>query len=141
MQLIDAARQAPSGHNTQSWKFKIVEPKDYDKIEGMFVQDFVLKAPMIILCAANPLMYKKTDNDQDNQIRAIRDLSISTAFLTLRAEELGLGTCYVGWVDREKIKLALDIPAEYVVPYVITVGYPKEKRNRSPKKEVEEILF
>lgn len=140
-ELLDAARLAPSGNNAQSWRFKIIRKKDYKELEGLFPQSFVLTAPIIIVCCADPYCYKSTSaNDDENNIKAVRDLSIATAFMTLRAEELNLGSCYIGWVDKDKLKEILKIPKEYVLPYVLSVGYPKEKHIKK-KKEIQEILF
>ena len=145
-ELIDAARLAPSGNNTQPSKYVIV--KDYQtkaklKKNNVFPQDFVYKSPAIIVCCTNPSAYEKNvkEFDNTNEVRAIRDVSIASSFLILRATELGLGTCYVGWVDEEKIKEALDIPRKYLVPYVITLGYPANKPKPTSRKGIDEILL
>jgi len=41
-------------------------------------------------------------SDQDMQGKAGRDLAFASQNLVLRAVELGLGTCYIGMVDRKK---------------------------------------
>ena len=99
--ILEAARLAPSGNNKQPWKFMIV--KDTKKLDGLFYQDFVLEAPVIIVCACDPTVYQKVEGwDSENDVRAIRDLSIATSQMVLQATELGLGTCYVGWVKKEE---------------------------------------
>ena len=130
-ELIDAARLAPSGNNAQPWYFKIVtsaEDKKKLKDSNMYPQDFVYTAPVLIICCADPSVYPAGEfikgMDHPNQVRAIRDLSLACENLVLRAVELGLGTCYIGWMDKEKVKDLLDIPKDYIVPYTITVGYP-----------------
>jgi len=127
-ELIEAAELAPSGNNAKPWHFVVVRSEEQKKLlreNGIFKQDFVYSAPVIIVCCADPSAYTKNVSgfDDDNKTRAIRDLSISSAFLVLRATELGLGTCYIGWVKKEKIKQVLEIEKGYAVPYVITVGY------------------
>jgi len=144
--LIDSARLAPSGNNAQPSSYFIVkdiETKNKLRENKIFKQSFVYQAPTIIVCCANPDTYSKHNEELDdsNKIRAIRDLSISSSFLVLRATELGLGTCYVGWIEKEKIKKVLDIPETYIVPYVVTVGYPAEKPKPTPRKRIEKILL
>lgn len=57
------------------------------------------------------------------------------------ATELGLGTCYIGLVNRDKIKEILDIPKNFIVPFVITVGYPAEKPKPTPRNKLKKIIL
>jgi nitroreductase len=133
--IIEAARLAPSGNNAQPWKFIVLRKEEIEKLKGVFPQDFVYTAPVIIVCSGCPDYYKSKDKDDLNETRANRDVSIASGFMVLRATELGLGTCYIGWLDRKKIKKALKIPENHVVPFAITLGYPAgEPRPKSVRK-------
>lgn len=145
-ELIEVVRLAPSGNNAQPTKcyiVKDVKTKSELKEQEIFYQDFVYEAPVIIVCCADPTIYKKRIGgwDDPNEIRAMRDLSIASSFLVLRATELDLGTCYVGSLKKDKIKEILNIPQKYLIPYVITVGYPAEKPESTPRKNIDEIIF
>ncbi|MBU1201735.1 MAG: nitroreductase family protein [Nanoarchaeota archaeon] len=148
LELIDAARLAPSGNNAQPWMFKIITSAKERKLlrkNKIFKQAFVYTAPAIILCCSDPYKYpgEKFDEQYDhpNKLRAIRDLAISSQNLVLRATELGLGTCYVGWMDKDKIKELFNLPLYFITPYVITVGYPAENPSEHKKKELKDILI
>lgn len=143
-EVINAGRLAPSGHNTQPWKFAVIGKKTLAKLwkNKAFCREFVSQAPAAIVCSANPRAYGKRDPvwDQDNKSRAaLRDLSIASAFMVLRATELGLGTCYIGWVKGAKIKKELGIPKEFIVPYIITLGYCAESPEPRARKKLSEI--
>ncbi len=147
-ELIDAARLAHSGNNAQPWRYKIItrdDEKNLLKTHKIFKQSFVYNAPVIILCCSDPAVYpqEKFDKDYDssNAFRAVRDLSLSAQNLVLRATELGLGTCYVGWMNKTKIKKLFNLPGRYIVPYVITVGYAKINPPEHKKKRSEEIIL
>lgn len=145
-ELINAARLAPSGNNAQPSRYFVIKDdnaKNKLKENNIFEQKFVYKAPVIIVCCTDPHAYKKNVEgwDDSNEIRAVRDLSIASSFLVLRATELGLGTCYVGWVKKDKIKEILAIPKEYFVPYIITVGYPAEQPKPTSRKSIDEVLL
>ena len=144
-ELIDAARLAPSGNNAQPGRYFIVndeETKSKLRENEIFKQDFVYEAPVIIACCADPRVYSGVKGwDDSNNVRAIRDLSIASFSLVLRATEMGLGTCYVGWVKKEEIKSILGIPDNYIVPYVITVGYPAEEPGTHSRKGIDEIII
>lgn len=144
--LIEAARLAPSGHNSQPSRFRLIqhqEAKNKLKKGNIFRQEFVYEAPVIIVCCADPDVYPKGVKglDEPNKIRCARDLSLASAFLVLRATELGLGTCFVGWVSREKIKKILHLPKKYIIPYAITVGYPAERPEPRPRKNINDIII
>jgi len=144
--LIESARLAPSSHNAQPWKFYIVKNKEVKeklKENNIFRHPFVYKSSCIIVCCADPdLSAKPSDSifsDQDLAGKAGRDLAFASQNLVLQATELGLGTCYIGMLDRKKIKDILGIPQNYILPFVIIVGYPDEKPSQTPRKKVEDI--
>lgn len=145
VELLDAARKAPSAKNTQSHRYFIVKDKEIkNKLtkHKVFKQPFVYKAPLIIICCADPAQYPKSvDAGISPNNHAYIDLSIAASFLVLRATELGLGTVFVAQIHRDKIKKVLNIPKNYVIPFVIPVGYPAEDPNPKPRKDLSEIML
>lgn len=143
--LLEAARKAPSAKNVQSHKYFIVKDKSVKNklIEaGAFKQPFVNDAPLIIICCADPSLYpKSTDIDETSTNYAYIDLSIAASFLVLRATELGLGTVFVAWIYRDKIKKILNLPKNYIIPFVIPIGYPSEDPMPKPRKDLKEIIL
>jgi nitroreductase len=147
-EVIEAARLAPSGCNSQPIRYLVIKDeatKSKLKTNNIFKQDFIYTAPVIIVCCGDPAVYpqKKSDPEFDdaNAIMAIRDVSIAAQNLVLRATELGMGTCYIGWMNKAKIKKVLKISGSYVVPFIITLGYPAEKPKARPRKSLEDILL
>jgi len=145
-EVIDAARLAPSGSNAQPCRYYVVrddKTKDKLKESQIFQQDFVYKAPVIIVCCADVQSYRQGIKgwSEENEHRALRDLSIASAFLVLRATELGLATCYVGWMKKDKIKDVLDLPRSYMVPFAIAIGYANEQPKPLPKRSIDEVLL
>jgi len=60
--------------------------------------------------------------------------------MVLKATELGLGTCWIGWFDETNIKDILGIPNKIKVSALLAVGYPKDapgkKRKRKPAEKI-----
>lgn len=144
--IINAARLAPSGNNTQPSIYKIVKDEATKKMlkDNEIIRDqWVYKAPVIIVCCTDPTAYTKFVEgwDSPNEDRAKRDLAIASSYLVLRATELGLGTCYCGWIKKEEIKDVLDIPRPLIVPYVIGVGYPAVSPEDRGRKKIEDIIL
>ncbi len=144
-ELLAAARLAPSAKNVQSHRYFVVnnpEIKNQLIQPGVFKQSFVNDAPLIIVCCADPSQYPtSTDVDDRPENYALIDLSIAASFLVLRATELGLGTVFVAWIYRDKIKEILNIPKNYIIPFVIPIGYPAEDPTRKPRKNIDEIVI
>jgi len=150
--LITAAQLAPSAYNGQPSKFIIVEDKRTKqkfRENNIFKQDFVYQAPVIIICCADPGVYPQEKfnptysnaADIGGEIGAVRDLSISTQNLVLMATGLGLGTCYIGLIDRSKTKEIFSIPQNYVIPFAVIVGHPDETPTSTPRKKLAELII
>lgn len=151
-ELINAARLAPSAYNAQPSKFFVIKDeaiKQKLKQNNIFKQDFVYEAPIIIVCCTDKNVFPEerfepvysNSHEIGGELGAVRDLSIAAQNLVLRATELTLGTCYIGLVNRARIKELLDIPKNYIVPFVITVGYPAEKPKPTPRNEFKKLLL
>jgi len=147
LKVIEAGRLAPSGNNAQPARYIIIESekvKQELKENKIFKQAFVYTAPALIVCCGDSESYPKSKIDPGLDdpfpIRAVRDVAIAAENMVLQATELGLGTCYIGWTDKPKIKNLLNIPDDYVVPFVITLGYPDEKPSETSRKKMGDIL-
>ena len=70
------------------------------------------------------------------------DLGIAMEHMVLKAADLGLGTCWIGWFKEDRIKEILDIPKKIKVSALLAVGYPAdEPTSRTGRKPMEKILF
>jgi nitroreductase len=73
----------------------------------------------------------------------IQDTAASVQNLLLAAQDLGLGTCWVGAFKEEAVKEILNMP-DYIRPVVLVpVGYPAKTPkapDRLPKTDCVEIL-
>jgi len=63
--------------------------------------------------------------------------------MVLKATELGLGTCWIGWFREDKIKEILDIPKNVRVSVLLAVGYPRNdaKQKTMSRHDLDKILF
>jgi len=53
--LLDSARLAPSGSNSQPWRFKIVKDQQTKEklVKAAYDQLFIAQAPVVIVCCAD----------------------------------------------------------------------------------------
>ena len=67
--------------------------------------------------------------------------AIGIDHITLRAEDLGLGTCWVMMIDHEKAKEILQLEDRYEVVALLPVGYPDQSPSARPRLTLDEILL
>ncbi|MGI6668594.1 MAG: nitroreductase family protein [Acetivibrionales bacterium] len=136
--VLEAARFSPSARNLQSWKFVVVKDQETRKklVEAAGGQAFVGQAPVVIAaCGTDPDAVMKC-----GQHRCSIDLSIATAYMILEAYELGLGTCWIGHFDEQKVKDILGVPENVRVVAITPLGYPDEEPLPRPRKKLDEIV-
>ena len=68
------------------------------------------------------------------------DIGIAGEQLVLQAQELGLGTCWIGSFDADKVRQALEIPSDVAIIELMTLGYPAEKGGQNTRLPIEEIV-
>lgn len=135
--VLEAARLAPSARNRQMWKFIVVtDPEVKDKlVEACNGQPSVKQAPAaIVVCGQEPGIMSC------GQPVETVDASIALSFIMLKAYEEGLGTCWLGHFNQEKVKTALNIPGDVAVVAVTPIGYPAESPAARPRKAFDEVV-
>ncbi|QGY40492.1 hypothetical protein GM415_10270 [Pseudodesulfovibrio cashew] len=73
---------------------------------------------------------------------AAMNVGISISFMMLRAVELGLGTCWVGMFNEQKIKDMLGLPPGLRIVGLLAVGHPAPGQPTEHKrKQLEELVL
>ncbi|MGF7184859.1 nitroreductase [Desulfitispora alkaliphila] len=79
------------------------------------------------------------------QHAAMAYMSLNTAIaidhITLRAEDLGLGSCWVMMFSQGKVKQAIELEDRYHVVALLPIGYPDQHPNQRPRLSLEEIII
>jgi nitroreductase len=140
LQILEAARLAPSAVNFQPWHFIVIKKtENLVKLHNAYQRDWFKTAPVVILaCADHSQSWKRSIDGKDS---AEIDVAIAIDHLTLQAAELGLGTCWVCNFDTQRSAEVLKLPG-YIVPVaMIPLGYPEEEKIPPKKrKQLEEIV-
>lgn len=131
--LIEAARLAPSACNRQPWRFAVVTAADKrqalvrDGLMPGMAMDWAADAPVIVAIgmardfATHRLAPALTGVDYP-----LLDLGIAGEHLVLQAAELGLGTCWIGWIRPAAIRKIVGWSRGVKPVALITVGRPAE---------------
>jgi nitroreductase len=150
LHCLEAARLAPSSENRQPWRFLILdepevrEPFAKEVFSGVYrVTRFAAEAPVLIILLArlNFITHRLGRRVQKVPFHLI-DLGIAGEHLVLQAEELGLGSCWIGWFDVRKARKLLRIPRDLSIVSMLAMGYYEKNPSRPRKrKPIEEIAF
>ena len=138
--LLEAIRLAPSGKNSQPWRFIVVTDPDTRSrlVDACNGQEFVGQAPVVVVgCGWEAQAYSKMGGYW-NALPV--DIGIAMEHLMLAATAEGLGTCWIGAFDEGKVKNVLGIPEDVKVVALTPVGYPAKDRQTRPRKEISEII-
>lgn len=126
-ELVMGARLAPQAANIQPLQYMIVHQKQL--LEPVFectrwagyLEDYAPKpgfrptAYIVVLINED---LKKNGNDTD--------AGAAVENMLLLAVEKGLGSCWIGSVDRERLAKLLGVPENCKIHSVIALGYPAE---------------
>ncbi|MBE6787508.1 MAG: nitroreductase [Ruminococcaceae bacterium] len=129
--FVDMARVAPSAANLQPLKYALVAEKEMsDKVFSTLKWAGYLKGEYNPKDDERPTGYIVICVDH-NISKAGYELDIGAAAenIILSAWDSGVGSCWLGSVERPKLKRILNLPENLEISCVLALGYPKE----SPK--------
>jgi nitroreductase len=152
--VLEAGVLAPTGMNRQPWKFIIIE--DHNLIKYVSEETKILVQQMMppmaekfqtkadIICYNAPvLILICTEKDKQWGHTNLLDSVLAAQNMFLKAYELGLGTCYMGFVQllssKPEVLKKIGVPEGYemMVPFIL--GHPKTKQGVG-KRNKPEIL-
>jgi len=131
MMCLEAARLAPSACNAQPWKFIVVDDRQLKNklcdaaFGGIYsVSSFCKKAPVIVVLISERRRFLAAIGGMFRGTKYyLIDIGIAGEHFVLQAEELGLGTCWIGWFNERAVKSVLNIPRYKKIDILIALGY------------------
>jgi len=141
---VEAARLAPSAENVEPWRFLIVDdPEIKSKLcdsafSGVYrVTRWASAAPvLVVLLGRLDILANRIGRQITGLDYYLIDIGIAGEHFVLQAQELGLGSCWIGWFSGRGVRKALGLPRRYKPVALLAVGYPdvtrfKDKKRRS----------
>ena len=146
IKCVQAACFAPSAEHSQPWRFLVVDDEDAKKnlvrhaFSGIYRPTmWAAKAPVLVVILAQ---LDFVANRLGKQITGLNyyliDTGIAGEHFVLQAQELGLGTCWIGWFSAKGVRKALHLPKKYRPVSMLALGYPdvtkfKDKKRFQPE--------
>ena len=169
--ILDAARWAPSAHNSQPWRFIVVRDKktkqslakamaeswnkDLEKdktstkerqnLTRDSIQRFTEPPIIIVVCLTMDGMNEYTDKKRKKAEFTMATQSVANSIqnilLAVYAERLGACWFCAPLFCQKTVRRILGIPKNVYPQTLITLGYPAEKPIVPPRKPLESIVY
>ncbi len=167
-QIIDAGRVAPSAKNRQPWKYLVYSGEAKDRLIGIMkagieteeisprlplsvdgIPDakntlwIMENAPVIILIlnmnGKSPFFQLNID-ERFTEINDLLSIGASVENMLLKAEELNVGTLWIGNTCFAYQELTTYIGLDVELVGAIALGYKAEQPSMRPRKKIEDII-
>lgn len=153
--VLEAARLAPSGCNSQPWHFTVIYgEQEVGALRDMIINGaedgssklntFVKSVPVfLVVCEEQAKLLPMPEKKYGPQHFAQMDVGQAVAYLTLAAADIGLGTCMIGMFADAEVRRLVNAPRGSVVRMIVALGYPADESKaprRKDRKDLSEIV-
>ena len=142
VELLEAARWAPSCSNEQPWSFIVTTKQgnaaDHARLVGCLVEfnaQWAQHSPVLLLAVAR-LNFEASGKPNRH---AMYDVGQAMNSLSLQATASGLAVHQMAGFDVEKTRQEFSIPADHEPATVAAIGYPGDPADLSEKLRVREL--
>ena len=171
IEAIEIARWAPSAHNSQPWRFIILEKNKrrnvlIDKMNEKLKNDLrkdekkeayigkkiiktrnnFIQAPYLVLVCMDITdleKYPDQERSENEFLMNMQSVSSSITYFLLALEAKNLAACWycAPLFTKEIVRNELNLPQNYVPIAFITVGYPLKEQKVPHRKKLSKIIF
>lgn len=146
LQLLEAARWAPSSYNEQPWRFIVAKREQTDAFDRLLNclneknQQWARHAPVLMLTIA------KQHFSRNNKLNAHawHDVGLAMGQLAIQATALDLHVHQMAGILSEKARETYKIPDEFEVVAGVAIGYygePEGELKPRSRRPLEELVF
>ena len=132
--ILEAGRLSPSAVNRQPWHFIVVKNQTVKKaISHERYSRFIKEADFTVVGLYLP-------SEALTEKLSLIDVTIALQSMVIAAWTQGVGSCWIGGFNEEKLKETLNLPDESKIVCLVSFGIPDEEPDQRPKKSMEEII-
>ena len=152
--ILEAGLQAPSGHDSQSWHFTVIQKRELideisagskmamrksgvewiAKLGDVEKYNIFYNAPTVVILAA-----------KKDALSPVADVCAALQNMVIAAESLGIGSCWMGFAafyfSAPQSYKKIGIPEGYEVQYAMTLGYKPAGWKANPRQRKYEDFY
>jgi nitroreductase len=140
--ILEMACAAPSAGDLQAYRIFVVQDLGKRQALERAAEDqfFIAEAPVCLVFCADPRRSASTFGERGATLYAIQDTTIAAAFAQLAVVAAGMGSTWVGNFDEAQVQTVLGLQADLVPIALLSLGYPAEVPEPSPRRRLQEIV-
>ncbi len=132
--ILEAGRQSPSAVNRQPWHFILItDQRLKDRIGNGLFNRHIRQSAFTIIGAY-------TANDPVTKRWGLVDTTIALQTMAIAAHLQGIGTCWIGDYNEQRLRETLNIPQDTQIAALITFGNPQNTPKPRKKRPLNTIL-
>ena len=137
--VLKAATIAPTGVNAQPFKVFVIDTKKHkEALSKIYGAKWFVEAPYVLCVVA--LIDQAWTRPWDKKNIADIDATIVMDHMILAAQDVGLGTCYIGAFKKQEAHRFLELDENEEAVLFTPLGYPNAEPRETPRKELEEFV-
>jgi nitroreductase len=130
LELVECGRCAPAAANRQPLQYIIVnEAETNAKVFECLAWAGYVKPKRTPPADKRPVAYiivlmdKSIGNDKSNRV----DAAAGIENMLIAAQSMGIGSCWLGAIDKDKLREICKVPEGFDIDSVVALGYPGER--------------
>ena len=134
MEIMDAGRYAPSGHNTQPWRVVVVKsPAKKQQLAKLAPQDDMIRSAPVTLAVLLDL------TEGYDELKDAQAIGAMIENMLIAVHSLGLGACWMGRTCERQIEKLVGAAEHEQLMALIPVGYAASTANDVIRRPLSEI--
>lgn len=137
--VLKAATIAPTGVNAQPFKVFVIDTKKHkEALSKIYGAKWFVEAPYVLCVVA--IIDQAWTRPWDKKNIADIDATIVMDHMILAAQDVGLGTCYIGAFKKQEAHRFLNLDENEEAVLFTPLGYPNAEPRETPRKELDEFV-
>ncbi|MBI2780120.1 MAG: nitroreductase family protein [Gammaproteobacteria bacterium] len=140
--VLEMACAAPSAGDLQAYQIIVVSSQEerdaLSRAAGN--QEFLSEAPICLVFCADPERSAQRYGERGTTLYTLQDATIAAAYTQLAVVAAGMGSTWVGAFDEDEVKRILNIEPSKKPLAMLSVGYPAEMPEPTPRRHLNEIV-
>lgn len=140
--ILEMACAAPSAGDLQAYRITVVSAPEQRAALRRAADDqaFISQAPVCLVFCADQQQSARRFGERGRTLYAIQDATIAATYAQLAVVAAGMGSTWVGDFDAVEVARVLGLGQDLVPVAILSVGYPAELPEATPRRRMSEII-
>ena len=141
--ILECGRFAPSSGNIQNWSFIAImdEAKRVALANASLQQSWMASAPVHIVVLCDVAKAERMYGVRGEKLYASQNVAAAVENMLIAAHAQGLGACWVGAFDEDKVNSLVKANERQRAQAIITIGYPAETPPCPAKFKLDNVAY